>query len=200
MRLSGFKANYKLIKSEWDAIQRIMVSLSRKSVTQSVLIKKLNNFKNNKTLAALKEYDRLVKAIYLLDYVDNESLRRYVQRTLNKGEAYHQLRRKIASVNGDKFRGINDKAVALWNDCARVLANSIIYFNSVILSIMLEAAKKKCDQRTIDIISKLSPVAWQNINLNGSYDFIRSQVTDLQNLLKNAEAEPPIDDDVTRAP
>ena len=192
--------NYKLIKSEWDAIQRIMVSLSRKSVTQSVLIKKLNNFKNNKTLAALKEYDRLVKAIYLLDYVDNESLRRYVQRTLNKGEAYHQLRRKIASVNGDKFRGINDKAVALWNDCARVLANSIIYFNSVILSIMLEAAKKKGDQRTIDIISKLSPVAWQNINLNGSYDFIRSQVTDLQNLLKNAEAEPPIDDDVTRAP
>ncbi|MCK5663539.1 MAG: Tn3 family transposase, partial [Thiotrichaceae bacterium] len=151
------------------------------------------------TLAALKEYDRLVKAIYLLDYVDNESLRRYVQRTLNKGEAYHQLRRKIASVNGDKFRGINDKQVALWNDCARILANSIIYFNSVILSIMLEEAKKKDDQHAIDIICKLSPVAWQNINLNGSYDFIRSQMTDLKKLLKNAEVEPPNDDGIAKA-
>ncbi len=58
--------NRKLIIEEWDAIQRIICSLSRKTVTQSTLVKKLSNFSNShRTLAALKEYDRLVKAIYL---------------------------------------------------------------------------------------------------------------------------------------
>jgi TnpA family transposase len=93
--------NYQLIVEQWDQIQRIICSLARKKVTQSTLVKKLSTLsKSNKTLAALREYDRLVKANYLLSYLDDQELRRCVQQTLNKGEAYHQLRRKVASVNG----------------------------------------------------------------------------------------------------
>ena len=73
------------------------------------------HFLRNRTLAALKEYDRLVKAIYRLNYIDNQELRRFVPQVLNKGEAYRKLRRKVAPVNGDKFRGGNDTQVALWN-------------------------------------------------------------------------------------
>jgi TnpA family transposase len=47
-------------------------------------------------LKALTEYNRMLKAMYLLDYIDDASLRGYVQRALNRGEAYHQLRRAIA--------------------------------------------------------------------------------------------------------
>jgi len=179
-----------LIESEWDAIQRIMMSLNRKTVTQSTLVKKLNNVKvGNKTLAALKEYNRLVKAIYLLEYVDNEMLRRYIVRVLNKGEAYHQLRRKIASVNGDKFRGINDSQVTLWNDCARIIANAIVYFNSVILSKLLEQFQAQKNTEALKIVSRLSPVAWQNINLNGKYIFEESNIIDLDKLLRGVETK-----------
>ena len=109
--------NYQLIIEQWDKIQRIICSLARKKVTQSTLVKKLSTLsKSNKTLAALREYDRLVKANYLLSYLDDQEFRRFVQQTLNKGEAYHQLRRKVASVNGEKFRGGSDIQVELWND------------------------------------------------------------------------------------
>ncbi len=105
--------NHKLIAEEWDNIQHIVCSLSRKTTTQSTIIRKLSNGKSRR-LSALHEYDRLIKSIYVLEYVDNSTLRHYVQQALNRGEAYHQLKRAITSVNGNKFRGGNDYQVSQW--------------------------------------------------------------------------------------
>ena len=62
----------------------------------------------------------MVKANYLLNYIDDASLRDYVQRALNRGEAYHQLRRAISNVNGDQFRGSSDEEIQLWNEWGRL--------------------------------------------------------------------------------
>ena len=162
--------NHKLIAEEWDNIQHIVCSLSRKTTTQSTIIRKLSNGKS-RTLSALHEYDRLVKSIYVLEYADNSTLRHYVQQALNRGEAYHQLKRAITSVNGNKFRGGNDYQVSQWNDCARLISNCIIYYNSALLSAFLQIQESNGRQDVVDVISRLSPVAWQHINLNGEYAF-----------------------------
>jgi TnpA family transposase len=78
-------------------------------------------------------------ALFGYQDIDDASLRNYVQRALNRGEAYHQLRRAISNVNGDRFRGNSDKEIQLWNECARLVANAIIYFNSKVLSRLLIA-------------------------------------------------------------
>ncbi len=101
----------------------------------------------------------MLKAMYLLDYIDDASLRSYVQRALNRGEAYHQLRRAIANVNGNRFRGKNDDEISLWNECARLLTNAIIYFNSLILTRLLEYFEQKGDDKKLQIIKQESPVA-----------------------------------------
>ncbi|MFS1918959.1 Tn3 family transposase [Vibrio sp. 10N.286.45.E10] len=63
----------KLIKDDWDRIQPIICSLSRKSTEQHVIIRKLSNSKRgSRTLAALRVYDRLIKCLYMLDYVDQK--------------------------------------------------------------------------------------------------------------------------------
>jgi len=78
--------NLRLIEREWEQIQRILCSLSRKTTTQSTIIKKLsNNKKNSRTLSALHEYDRLIKYQYLLEYIGNKTLRHFVQQALNRG-------------------------------------------------------------------------------------------------------------------
>ena len=179
--------NHKLIAEEWDEIQRIVCSLSRKTTTQSTIIGKLSNGKS-RILSALQEYDRLIKSIYVLEYVDNSTLRHYVQQALNRGEAYHQLKRAITSVNGNKFRGGNDYQVSQWNDCARLISNCIIYYNSALLSAFLQIQEKNGRQDVVDIISRLSPVAWQHINLNGEYAFNKDRKEiDLIGLLNGIE-------------
>ena len=78
--------NIKLIEQEWNQIQRIICSLSRKTTKQSTMIKKLSNSKRSaRTLLALREYDRLIKCLYLLEYVDNKTLRQFVQKALKRG-------------------------------------------------------------------------------------------------------------------
>ena len=162
--------NESLIASEWDNIQHILCSLSEKTASQSTIVRKLSTGKS-RTLSALREYDRLIKALYILDYVDSDELRHYVQQALNRGEAYHQLRRAIASVNGNKFLGGDDYQVALWNDCARLISNCIIYYNSALLSTFLKMSQDQNKPELVKYIAQLSPVAWQHINLNGEYSF-----------------------------
>ena len=174
--------NQALIRSEWDNICRILVSLSRKTVSQSTIVKKIGNGKqSSRTLAALQEYDRLVKAKYLLSYMDDETLRHYVQQALNRGEAYHQLRRAIASINGNQFRGGNDADIEKWNDCARLVALCIVYYNAALISGLLD--KFVGNEPVTDMLKQLSPVAWRHIQLAGHYTFgddrVRIDVTRL---------------------
>ena len=81
-------------------------------------MRKLSSYsKNHSLLQALTEYDRLIKSNYFLEYIDDENLRSYVQRALNRGDAYHQLRRIVAAVNRNRFRGGSDSEIDVWNEC-----------------------------------------------------------------------------------
>jgi len=175
-----------LIIEQWDTIQRIIISLQEKSTTQAILVRKLSGYsQNHPLLEALTEYNRMIKARYLLDYIDDASLRGYVQRALNRGEAYHQLRRAIASVNGNRFRGSSDYEISIWNECARLLTNAIIYFNSMILSRLLSHFERNGDDKRLVITKQVSPVAWQNINLNGTYSFnFEQRLIDIEEIMR----------------
>lgn len=181
--------NIKLIAQEWENIQHIICSLSRKTTVQSTVVKKLSNAKRSgKTLAALREYDRIIKCIYVLYYADNKTLRQFVQQALNRGEAYHQLRRAIASVNGNQFRGGDDYQIDQWNDCARLIANCVIYYNSAILSGLVDKFEKENNKKAIDVLANLSPVAWRHILLGGNYSFEdQVAITNLDSLLEGVD-------------
>jgi TnpA family transposase len=168
--------NTDIIIEHWDDIQRIALTLRERKMTQATLVRKLSSYDaQHPLLQALTEYNRLIKAQYLLDYMNDANLRHYVQRALNRGEAYHQLRRAIAHVNGNRFRGSEDSEIDLWNECARFMANAIIYFNSAILSKLLHYFERNNDETNLDRTKRVSPVAWVNVNLNGTYSFSLEQ-------------------------
>jgi len=186
--------NTKRITQYWDTIQRISVSLHERKTTQATLARKLSGYKkNHPLLEALTEYNRMVKANYLLNYIDDASLRNYVQRALNRGEAYHQLRRAISNINRDQFRGSSDEEIQLWNECARLVTNAIIYFNSTILSQLLTSFEYQADEEKIRIVKQASPVAWYNINLKGTYNFeLSEKLPNLEELMRSIEGYLPI--------
>jgi len=184
----------KLICDDWDFVQRIVLSLQRKETTQSIIVKKLSSYKSNsKLFSALIEYDRLVKSLFVLNYMDDEPLRHYVHRALNRGEAYHQLQRKIESIHGSKFRGGSDQEINVWSECSRFISNCIIYFNSAILSKLLKHYEDENDTENADLAKLLSPVAWTNVNLNGTYSFAfdsyKLDIDDLLEVLTKIESE-----------
>jgi len=170
------KINTQLIKDEWENIQRIVVSLAFKSTTQATIIRKLSSYhRKNKTKRALWEYDNIIKTLYVLDYIDSLEFRQNIQKALNRGEAYHQLRRAISFAHFGKFRVKTEMEQQMWNECSRLIANCIIFYNAYILSGLLEHTDrfKQCEDG--NLIKKVSPVAWQHINLYGQYEFHTDQ-------------------------
>jgi TnpA family transposase len=166
------KINTELIVEEWENIQRIMVSLAVKETTQSIIVGKLSAYaRKNKTRRALWEYDNILKSLYLLDYIDSLPLRQNVQRALNRGESYHQLRRAISHANFGKLRFKSELEQQLWSECGRLIANCILYYNAKILSGVLDYREQLGDVQGLDVLKHISPVAWQHVNLYGRYEF-----------------------------
>jgi len=166
------KINTELIVEEWENIQRIMVSLAVKETTQSIIVGKLSAYaRKNKTRRALWEYDNILKSLYLLDYIDSLPLRQNVQRALNRGESYYQLRRAISYANFGKLHFKSELEQQLWSECGRLIANCILYYNAKILSSVLDHREQIGDVQGVDDLRQISPVAWQHINLYGRYEF-----------------------------
>ena len=161
-----------LIINEWPNVQRIMASLAQKDVTQATIIRKLSSYsRQNQTKRALWELDNICRTLYILEFIDDVSLRQRVQKALNRGEAYHRFRRAVAFVNGGKFRVQTETEQQIWNECSRLITNAVIYYNTALLSQLYEQKQSAGDQTAMDKIKGMSPIAWQHINLFGSFEF-----------------------------
>jgi TnpA family transposase len=161
-----------LIVSEWPNFERILLSLALKTTTQSVIVAKLSAYRRkNRTKRALWEFDNIIRSLYLLDYIDSPVLRRNVQRALNRGEAYHQLRRAIAYAHGGRYRVHSHHEQEIWNECSRLVGNAVVYYNALILSEALAELEARGELASAEVLKRVSPVAWQHINFYGRYQF-----------------------------
>lgn len=84
---------------------------------------------------------------------------------------------KTVSLHGQKFRGKNNREIELWNECGRLIANCMIYYyNTTLLnSLLTKLQKEKGNEKLIDMLKYISPVAWTHINLYGYYSFEESK-------------------------
>ena len=178
-----------LIINEWPDIQHILASILQNETDQNVLISKLSSHKYySKTKEALWEYDSLLKSIYLLNYINDIQIRQGVRKALNRGEGYHQLYNAISYINGGRFRGKTELEIEVWNECTRLIASSIIYYNAYILSLLLNEPQ---DEKLLRFITQLSPIAWGHINFLGHYEFERQHISlDISQWVKNLNFNP----------
>ena len=162
-----------LIVSEKPNLDQIVATLGLKEMTQGALIRKLCTYTtSNPTRRAVFEFDKLIRSIYTLRYLRDPQLERNVHRSQNRIESYHQLRGAIAQVGGKKeLTGRTDIEIEISNQCARLIASAVIYYNSAILSRLLTKYEAACNARALELITQISPAAWRHILLNGHYTF-----------------------------
>jgi len=161
------------ILDEKHNIDQIVATLGLKEMTQGTLVRKLCSYTQpNPTRRAIFELDRLIRSIYTLRYLRDPQLERNVHRSQNRIESYHQLRAVIAQVAGKKeLSGRTDIDVEINNQCARLVANAIIYYNSAILSRLLAKCEADQNVKALELLKKTSPAAWRHIHMNGHYAF-----------------------------
>ena len=166
------KINTRLIEDEWENIQKILVSLALKTTTQNTIIRKLSSYeRKNKTQKALWELDNIVSSLHTLRYIDSPEMRRNIQKAINRGESYNKLRRASFHDNFGKFRVKTEMEQHVWSECTRLIVNSIIFYNAFVLSRLLEQREKMKRYEDVELIKRISPIAWRHINLYGRFEF-----------------------------
>lgn len=163
----------KLMTSEKANIDRIVATLGLKEMSQSTLVRKLCTLSgHHRTRKAILEFDKLIRSIYTLRYLRDPQLQRNVHRSQNRIESYHQLRSALAQVSGRKeLIGRTDLDVAISNECGRLVANIVIAYNSILLSGLLDRYQVAANQKALELLKRISPVAWQHIRFLGHYAF-----------------------------
>lgn len=75
----------KVIRENYDDVLRLAHSIQEGKVSGALIMGKLGSYaRQNKVAKALREMGRIEKTIFILDYISSESIRRRIQRSLNK--------------------------------------------------------------------------------------------------------------------
>jgi TnpA family transposase len=167
-----------LILLEENNIQHILASLLIGEINQSNIVTKLSSQQfASRTKRALWEMNAVLMTDHILNCICDLSFRQSIQGSLCRGEAYHQLRRHIERVNGRHFRGTTETHITVWNECARLLANCVLYYNASMLNRWMEQCDRRGESEISDFIKHLSPVAWTHVNFQGRYEFLSADET-----------------------
>lgn len=165
----GEKIKTHEIEKQWDDVLRLASSIRLGTVTASLIIRKLASYpRQNKLALAMREIGRIERTLFILDWMQDKTLRARVQAGLNKGESRNALARavffnRLGEVRDRSFESQSYRASGL-----NLVVASIILWNTVYLEKAIEKVREKRDIPD-DYLTFLSPLGWEHINLTGDY-------------------------------
>ncbi|KAF0250477.1 MAG: transposase Tn3 family protein [bacterium] len=174
-----------LIETHWDDILRFIATIKLKHTTASQLFKRLNSYsKQHDLYRALKEFGKIIKSIFLLNYIDDVSFRQAIEKQLNKIESSQKFAKAISFGHNNEFIQAEKEEQEIAEACRRLIKNAVICWNYLYLSKNLK--EEKSTPKKIEMIRAIkngSVVTWQHINLHGEYDFSEEKMQDSVGLL-----------------
>ena len=170
--LAAKKVNVRLIAEHWDDLLRLAGSLKLGLVRAAGLTRTLQtNERPTKLARALQELGRMVKTLYLLRFIDDESYRRRILTQLNRHEGRHRLARMIFHGKRGELRqryreGQEDQLGSLG-----LVTNIVVLWNTIYIDAALDRLRaEKYDVRLEDV-ARLSPLGHSHVNMLGRYAF-----------------------------
>ena len=170
--LAANRINIKLIIEHWDDLLRLAGSLKLGVVRAAGLTRVLQtNDRPTRLARALQELGRLVKSLYLLRFIDDESYRRRILVQLNRGESRHQLARAIFHGKRGELRqryreGQEDQLGALG-----IVVNLVVLWNTNYMDAVLDRLRADGHEVLAADVARLSPLGFKHINMLGRYAF-----------------------------
>lgn len=174
--------NTKIIKENYEDVLRLAHSIREGTVLASLIMGKLGSYSRQNSLAtALREMGRIEKTIFILNYISDESLRRKIQRGLNKGEAMNGLARAIFFGKQGELRERTIQHQLQRASALNIIINAISIWNTLHLTKAVEY-QKQAGIFNEDLLHHMSPLGWEHINLLGEYHFNSEKIVSLDSL------------------
>ena len=118
------------------------------------------------------EMGKLLRTLYLCDYLSNPLFRTDVLDLLNQGEAVHSLQRAIHNGGITAKHGRTTEQLAAISGALTLLANIVMAWNTRRMQAMIDRAP---NEHPDAVLSRLAPIGHKHINMRGilSFDLAR---------------------------
>jgi len=169
------RINVALIRAHWSDILRIVASIRTGAVTASLIMRQLASYpRQNGVAAALRELGRLERTLFTLDWIDDPELRRETGQELNKGESRNSLARavfihRLGEIRDRTYENQQHRASGL-----NLVVTAIVLWNTRYLERAV-AMLRKSEDVPDSLLSHLSPLGWEHVNLTGDYVWAAEQ-------------------------
>jgi TnpA family transposase len=169
------RVNVALIRAHWSDILRIVASIRTGAVTASLIMRQLASHpRQNGVAAALRELGRLERTLFTLDWIDDPELRRETGQELNKGESRNSLARavfihRLGEIRDRTYENQQHRASGL-----NLVVTAIVVWNTRYLERAV-AMLRKSEDVPDSLLSHLSPLGWEHVNLTGDYIWAAEQ-------------------------
>lgn len=166
----GGTINFKKITQNWDDILRLAASIKKGTVKASLIIRKIGSYPRQNGLAtALREFGKIERSLFMLDWYVDPALRRRVTIGLNKGEARNALARAVFFNRLGEIRNKSIESQKHQASGLNLLTAAIILWNTVYLERAVNYLKSKGEMIDENLLQYLSPLGWEHIHLTGNY-------------------------------
>lgn len=191
------KIDVGLIQAHWTEILRVAASIRSGQVTASVIMRQLAAYpRQNGVATALREFGRMERTLFTLDWLEDPQLRRQTTQELNKGEARNSLARavflhRLGEIRDRTYENQQHRASGL-----NLLVTAIIVWNTRYLEKAISELRAQGEIIDDAMLAHLSPLGWEHINLTGDYVWNEAaeltQQADGMRSLRNSRAKAPI--------
>jgi TnpA family transposase len=166
-----------LIVEQWDEILRMITTIKLGYAQASTLFNRLNSYSRQHPLyRALKELGRLFKTNFILQYLDEPSVRQSIERVLSRMENGNKFSKAITHGNNGQLIGATYREQLTAEGCKRVIANAINCYNLLYLSDLYEKCSGIAQKGALlKAILKTSTHSWEHINMVGEYNFAENE-------------------------
>ncbi|TBE25222.1 Tn3 family transposase [Rhizobium ruizarguesonis] len=166
----GDRIDADLIRANWDDILRLMTSLRTRTVSASLMLKRLSATTRQSGLAqALRQMGRIERTIFTLDWINDEQLRKTTTAELNKGESRNSLVRAVNLHRLGRFRDRSQENLSIRASALNLIVSAIIHWNTIYTGRIVDALRNAGQAIPDHLLSSLSPLTWEHVNLTGDY-------------------------------
>lgn len=168
--LLGRRIRSEQFRNYWPDILRVGVSFDVGTVLPSVILRKLATYRQqNQFAAALQEFGRIERTLFLIDWLENPDIRRKTQAGLNKGESQHVLSDAIRFNNHGRLLDRTHENQTLRAKATAFVTMAIVCSNTKDLDTVTSRLAAGGNPVPEDTLRHISPLGWKHIMLTGQY-------------------------------
>lgn len=162
--------DWELIETHWQDLMQVIISIKMGRVSSAFILSKLNSYNNqNKLYKVFQELGKVIRTLFLLDYVSDKNLRQTITATTNKVESYHALedwirfgsKHLVASNDPDEM----EKAIKHTD----LIANCVMLQNVIDITDVCHELAQEGHKITLEDLSHMSPYITEQIKRFGEY-------------------------------